>query len=179
MKILPQRLKYTQLIHAKELCSCSLFLQHNLGTKPSLCNEFWVACGVGWKSLIEIQQKARAVIDCLSSGSVRLTRSKLAVPKSNFSSLISNSGTEEFIISMTAAVIFRCHVILNFLVRHGSFWIVWKKVEDFRKTPYSWFLDKAVVLRQSIVFAIVFFIQVLSYAEIFPYSLSTFQKESS
>ena len=33
------------------------------------------------------------------------------------------------------------------LVRHGSFWIVWKKVGDFRKTPYSWFLDKAVVLK--------------------------------
>ena len=47
-------MKYTQLIHAKELCSCSLFLQHNLGTKPSLCNEFSVACGVSWRSLIEI-----------------------------------------------------------------------------------------------------------------------------
>ena len=33
------------------------------------------------------------------------------------------------------------------LVRHGSFWIVWKKVGDFRKTPYSWFLGKAVVLK--------------------------------
>ena len=37
-----------------DLKFCSLFLQHNLGTKPSLCNEFSMACGVSWRSLMEI-----------------------------------------------------------------------------------------------------------------------------